>query len=91
MDEQTMFELLEVYDAVNDLREVEEMLVGESIGVGPGEGIMGNLLYVSEIIARHSPVYCPDVDYDKTYFCRVLEDEEMDNHRKARILLGIAE
>ena len=37
MDEQTMFELLEVYDAVNDLREVEEMLVGESIGVGPGE------------------------------------------------------
>ena len=66
MDEQTMFELLEIYDAVNDLREVEKMLVGESIGVGPGEGIMGNLSYVSEIIARHSPVYCPDVDYDKT-------------------------
>ena len=91
MDEQTMFELLEVYDAMNDLREVEEMLVGESIGVGPGEGIMGNLSYVSQIISRYSPLYMPDVDYDKTYYCRVLEDEEMDNHRKARILLGIAE
>jgi hypothetical protein len=31
------------------------------------------------------------VNYEDTYFGKILEDEEMDNHRKARILLGIAE
>ena len=50
MDEQTMFELLEMYDAVNELEKVEIMLIGESVGIGPGEGIMGNLSYVTEII-----------------------------------------
>ena len=91
MDEQTMFELLEVYDAVNGLEKIEVMLVGESVGVGPGEGIMGSLSYVPEIIRRHSPIYIPGVDYEDSHFGRILEDEKMDNHRKARILLGIAE
>ena len=90
MDEQTMFELLEVYDAVRGLEKIEEMLIGETIGVGHGEGILGNLSYVSEIIKRHSPVFTPDEDYEKSYFWKVLDDEEMDNRRKARILLAIA-
>ena len=50
MDEQTMFELLEIYEAVRGLEKIEEMLIGETIGVGHGEGILGNLSYVSEII-----------------------------------------
>ena len=91
MDEQTMFELLEMYDAVNELEEIEVMLVGESVGVGPGEGIMGSLSYVPEIIRWHSPIYIPGADYKDSRFGRILEDEKMDNHRKARILLGIAE
>lgn len=90
MDERTMFELLEVYDAVNELHKVEKMLVGIETGVGPGEGILGNLSYVPEIIRRYSPVYTPGVDYEDSYFWKILDDEEMDNHRKARILLGIA-
>lgn len=91
MDEQTMFELLEMYDAVNELEKIEIMLIGESVGIGPGEGIMGNLSYVTEIIKRHSPVYSSGVDYEESYFGKILEDEKMDNHRKARILLGIAD
>jgi hypothetical protein len=91
MDEQTMFELLEMYDAVNGLEKIEIMLIGESVATGPGEGIMGNLSYVTEIIRRHYPIYTPGVNYEDTYFGKILEDEEMDNHRKARVLLGITE
>ena len=91
MDERTMFELLEIYDAVNNLELIEEMLIGEVSGAGPGEGIMGSLSYVSGIIARFSPVYLPRADYEVSYFWRTLDDKTMDNHRKARILLGIAE
>ena len=43
MDEKTMYELLEVYDAVQDVELIQEMLCGESYGCGYGEGIIGNL------------------------------------------------
>ena len=38
MDEQTMFELLEMYDAVNGLEKIEIMLIGESVALAPGKG-----------------------------------------------------
>ena len=91
MDERTMFELLEIYDAAKGVEEIEEMLIGQIIGAGPGEGIVGNLSYVSGIIARYSPVYGPGEDYEMSYFWRTLDDDSIDNHRKARLLLGIAE
>ena len=90
MDEKTMYELLEIYDAVMELEEVEEMLTGTTISTGYEEGIMGKLSYVFQIIARYSPLFTPDVDFEITDFGRVLEDDDLDNHEKARILLGIA-
>jgi hypothetical protein len=57
MDERTMFELLEIYDAAKGVEKIEEMLIGQQTGAGSGEGIVGNLSYVSGIIARYSPVY----------------------------------
>ncbi len=91
MDERTMFELLEIYDAVCKAEEIEVILTGDSITVGPEDGILGKMSYITEIIARFSPVYGKEEEYEKSYFRRVLEDGEMDNHRKARILLGLAE
>ena len=91
MDEQTMFELLEIRDAVDKLRDIEIMMTGCLIGGNPGESIMGNMFYIDEIISRHSPLFITEVDYMDTYYGKVLEDKEMNNHRKARILLGIAE
>ena len=88
MDERTMFELLEIYDAVKGVEAIEEMLIGAVTGVGPGEGIVGNLSYVPGIIARFSPVYEPGEDYEESYFWRTLDDDSIDNHRKARFLLG---
>ena len=89
MNEQTMYELLEIRDAVEQLREIELRMTGAMTAVEPGEGIMGDLSYVDEIITRHSPLFIPGTDYEKTLFGKVLEDTEIDNHRKARILLGI--
>lgn len=89
MDERTMFELLEIYDAVNRLCNVQEMLVGVSYGVGPGEGILGDLSYVTEIIARYSPLYDSNEDHDTSYFWRIMENRQTDNHKKAQILLGM--
>ena len=40
---------------------------------------------------RHSPLHNEGDDILDSYFGKVLYDKEMDNHRKARILLGIAE
>ena len=92
MDEKTMFELLEIHDAIDRLYEVERLLIGTCVGTGPGEGIIGDMEYHTiEIIMRHSKIYQPGQDIIDSYFGKVLYDKEMDNHRKARILLGIAE
>ena len=45
MDEQTMYELLEIRDAVEQLREIELRMTGAMTAVEPGEGIMGDLSY----------------------------------------------
>ena len=91
MDERTMYELLEVNDAIDELHVVQEMLAGVDMGCGFGEGILGNLSYVETIIARNSPLYHPYDDEAGERYLEILDDKEMDNHRKARILLGLAE
>lgn len=82
MDERTMFELLEVYDAVKGVEKIEEMLCGVSQSCGYGEGIIGNLSYVSEIIRRYSK------EVTSSKFLDLLADKTMDNHQKARLLLA---
>ena len=81
MDERTMYELLEIYDAVTELEKFQEMLIGISVAVGPGEGILGNLSYVAEIILRHSP------NLSATELETILEDKTLSNRKKARLLL----
>ncbi len=56
MDERTMFELLEMYDAKEALIQVLDMLIGDRYEAGYGEGIIGNLSYAYDIIARISAV-----------------------------------
>ena len=90
MDERTMFDLLEIREAVDRLYEVEKLLIGNCVGVGPGEGIIGDLEYhTMEAIMRHSPLHNEGDDILDSYFGKVLYDKEMDNHQKARILLGL--
>ncbi len=89
MDEKTMFELLEIYDAEEELHRILVMLIGDDMATGYEEGILGKLSRVTNIIKRYSPLYCPGMDYDKSELCRVLEDTTIDNHKKSRRILGI--
>ena len=91
MDERTMFELLEMHDAVEGLWEMMEKLSGVPCGVGPGEGILGDLTYVTDIILRNSPLYNPAEDAEESEFWRILENKVIDNRLKARILLELKE
>lgn len=89
MDERTMFELLEMFDARELLIEVQELLIGEKYDAGDGEGIIGNLSYAYDIIARNSPLHEPGNNLEDTRFGQILYDSTIDNHRKARLLLSL--
>ena len=89
MDERTMFELLEMYDAKEALIQVLDMLIGDRYEAGYGEGIIGNLSYAYDIIARNSPLREPRRDVEVTLFGQILDNKTIDNHRKARLLLGM--
>ena len=90
MDEQTMFKLLEVYNASLDFSDILYKLIGKPFcDVDPSEGILGALDYVPEVITKFSPVYDPTEDYEESRFWQILDDREIDNHVKARLLLGL--
>lgn len=71
------------------LETVLEMLTGEEDAVGYEEGILGSLSYIDDIISRHSPLYHSEDDFFESEFGRILEDKKMNNHKKARLLLGM--
>ena len=87
MDERTMFELLEMYDAKEVLIQVLDMLIGDRYEAGYGEGIMGNLSYAYYIIARNSPLRESGRNVEDTLFGQILDNKAIDNHKKARFLL----
>ena len=88
MDERTMFELLEIFDAKKELQE-DQKLISEIRNVDDqGDRIIRGLSYVISIIARHSPVYHPSKDRSIFAFWKIMDDTTIDNHEKARILLG---
>ena len=86
-----LFELLEIYDGYEALQDMSETLVGCTYGAGYDEGIIGKLAYVVDLIVSHSSpgLFNRDVDFADTELARILSDRELDNHRKAELLLGI--
>ena len=89
MDERTMYELLKIYYAREALLKIQETMIGDICDCGYGEGILGDLSYVYSIIRRHSPIFDPYHDLETTLFGQLLIDKTMDNHKKARLLLGL--
>ena len=85
-----MFELLEIYDAKRNLQEDQEMIAELKSVDTMGDRIIRGLSYVISIIARYSPVYHPEKDRSISAFWKIMDDTTMDNHEKARLLLGKA-
>lgn len=90
MDERTMYELLEIYDAKNALQKDRELISDIRDVDEEGDRIIRGLSYVISIIARYSPVYRPKKEIRMSMFWNILEDKTIDNHEKARRLLGKA-
>lgn len=90
--EQDMADLLAIYEAQEALQSIVESLIGEMVGCGPGEGICGDLGRVYNIIKRHSALPTdddPSSSFEESPLGRVLANREMNNRRKARIILGL--
>ena len=85
-----MFELLEIYDAKRNLQEDQEMIAELKSVDKMGDRIIRGLSYVISIIARYSPVYHPEKDRSISAFWKIMDDTTMDNHEKAKLLLGKA-
>ena len=88
MDERTMFELLEIFDAKKELQEDQKMISEIRNVDNQGDRIIRGLSYVISIIARYSPVYHAGKDHSIYTFWKIMDDTTIDNHEKARILLG---
>ncbi len=88
MTELDMLQLLEIYDAQEKLHEIVVMLIDEDRAPGYGEGIVGSLSCVTEIIKRHSPLYHPGEDFEYSAFWRLLEDRSVSNKKKAHLLIN---
>ena len=88
MDERTMFELLEIFDAKKELQE-DQKLISEIRNVDDqGDRIIRGPSYVISIIARYPPVYHPGKDHSIDNSGKIMDDTTVDSHEKARILLG---
>ena len=90
MDERTMFELLEIYDTKKELQEDQKMMSEIRTVDIRGDKIIRGLSYVISIIARNSPIYHPSKDYSIVTFWKIMDDKTINNHEKARLLLGKA-
>ena len=69
--------------------QVLDMLIGDRYEAGYREGIMGNLSYAYDIIARNSPLREPGRNVETTLFGQLLDNKTIDNHKKARLLLRL--
>ncbi len=87
---QDMVDLLRVHDAVEDLGEIANKLVGSlDYGFGYDDGIIGRLDYINGIIRRNSPIYDDFEDNETQRFGQVLNDRKMTYEERARILLDL--
>ena len=86
-----MFEYLEIYDAYSTIQDISETLTGCGCDCGYGEGTLGKLTYIVDLIASHSDssLYDRTIDFHDTRLARLLGDKQMDNYVKAEYLLGL--
>ena len=90
-DDAEMFRFLEIYDAYVTLQSISETLTGCGCDCGYGEGALGKLTHIVDIIVSHAEpsLYDRSKDFCDSRLSRLLDDREMDNRLKAEYLLGL--
>ena len=85
-----MTDLIYIYDAVEEVQAISGYLTGTlDVGFGYGEGIIGELNRVTNVIAHNSPIYDEHLDFMNQRLWLVLCDREMSCEDRARILLEL--
>lgn len=86
-----LFQFLEIYDGYEELLEVMEVLGGFIYKAGYGEGILGRLVHIVDIIKSHSDptLYDRKQDFSDSRLAHLLANKKMNNHLKAENLLGL--
>lgn len=79
-------DLIRVYDTADSLFLFCQQLTGFALSSG---SIVSELLRVTDVINRMSPLHDPDVDWDDSPVATVLNNRELDVEERARRLLSV--
>lgn len=90
MDKQDMIALIQIFDAKEELEEIVKQLSGNQLAHGFDNGIIGNLSRVTDLIAKHSPIYDDDLDYENQLLGQTLLNKQLSYDERADIILGFS-
>ena len=83
MEKQNLTDLIRVYDAVIRLHHLSQQLSGPTLSQG---SIISNLMRVTDVIKRLSPLYEGNVDWEESRIRKVLDGEGSAEERAERLL-----
>ena len=83
---QILTDLVYFYEAVSDLEEVVTKLYGEFIVPDIGEGILGNLSRIYNVLPNLTKVHSSNVDFDQSEFGKIMESDLDPKEKASRIL-----
>ena len=83
---QILTDLVYCYEAVSDLEDVITKLYGELIIPGIGEGILGNLSRIYNVLPNLIKVHPLNVDFDQSEFGKIMESDLNPEEKAARLL-----
>lgn len=85
----TITDLVYVYEAVSDLEKTVAALYGDSVVPTLGEGILGNLARIYDVVQNLTPLYDPNADFEETEFGKIMESDLSPEEKASKILENI--
>lgn len=85
VDVETLADMITVYDAADDLFELCQRLTGDTLET---DTIVYDLLLISEVIKRFSPLYDSSVDWDQSAVAQILNNRVLPVRQRAAMLLA---
>lgn len=90
--EKQMETLLDIKDAIEALDGITEILLGRTEALSYESGALGQLTKIYSLIRELSPLYqrqtSPEEDILESPVMKIVDDENLSNSEKARMLLG---
>ena len=79
--------LIRIYDAAEELLELCQKMTGYTLDE---DSIVYEILMVSEVLKRISPLYNPNVDWEDSKVARILNAREISARKRALMLFGLS-